>query len=64
VKRDSPTSEVRIRLRDSSVQKTDTEDRQNTAGGAITKNQGAGIQGREDNVFSLCCVTNNCSSAS
>jgi hypothetical protein len=44
------------------VQKTDTADRQNTAAEGITKkNQGAGIQVREDNVCSLCVVINNCS---
>jgi hypothetical protein len=32
VKEDSPASEVRIRLRDSSVKKTDTADRQKAAG--------------------------------
>jgi hypothetical protein len=36
------------------VQKTDTADRQNTAGEGITKkNAGATIQDREDNVFGL-----------
>jgi hypothetical protein len=46
------------------VQKTDTADRQNTAReGTTKKNPGAGIQGREDKVPSLCGVTNNCSSA-
>jgi hypothetical protein len=41
----------------------DIADRQNSAGERITKkNQGARIQDREDNVFSLCGVTNNCSS--
>jgi hypothetical protein len=36
---------VRIRLRDSPMKKTDTADRQNTAGEGITKkNLGAGIQ--------------------
>jgi hypothetical protein len=58
------TSEVRIRLRDSRVQKTDTADGQKIAGEGITKkNPGAGIQNREDKVSSLCSVTNNCSSA-
>jgi hypothetical protein len=37
------------------VKKTDTADRQNTAGKEITKNNpGAGLQDREDYVFSLC----------
>jgi hypothetical protein len=55
---DSPASEVRIRLWDSTVKKTDT------AGEGITKNNpGAGLQDREDRVFGLCCATNNCSSA-
>jgi hypothetical protein len=64
VKEDSPASEVRIRIRDSPVQKTGTADRQNTAGEGITKkNPGAGIQDRDDKVSSLCGVINNCSSA-
>jgi hypothetical protein len=51
------TSEVRIRLQDSPVKKTDTADRQNTTGeGIIKKNPGARIQDREDKVFSLCVV--------
>jgi hypothetical protein len=41
----------------SEVSKTDTVDRQNTAGDKITKkNPGARIQDRGDNVFSLCVV--------
>jgi hypothetical protein len=63
VKEDSPASGVKIRLPDSPMLKTNTADRQNTAGEGITKNPGAGIQGREDKVSSLCCVTNNCRSA-
>jgi hypothetical protein len=36
------------------VKKTDTVDKQNTAGEGITKmNSGAGIPDREDNVFDL-----------
>jgi hypothetical protein len=51
------TSEVRIRLWESPVKKTDTADRQNTTGEGLTKkNPGARIQDREDNVFSLCGV--------
>jgi hypothetical protein len=50
----SPASEVRIRLRDSPVQKTDTADRHNMRGEGITKrNPGARIQDREDDVFNL-----------
>jgi hypothetical protein len=65
VKGDSPASEVRIRLWDSPVQKTDTAYRRNTVGeGIIQKNPGARIQDREDKVSSLCGVTNNCNSAS
>jgi hypothetical protein len=37
VKGDLPASEVRIRLRDSPVQKTDTADRQDTTGEGIAK---------------------------
>jgi hypothetical protein len=49
VKGDSPASEMRIGLRDRPVQKTDTADRQNTAGKEITKkNSGVGIKNRED----------------
>jgi hypothetical protein len=45
----SPASEMRIRLRDSPVKKTDTADRQNTAGEGITKkNPGARIQDTEN----------------
>jgi hypothetical protein len=56
-------SEVRIRLQDSPVQKTDTVNRQNTVGERITKMKpGAGIQGKGDKVSSLCDVINNCSS--
>jgi hypothetical protein len=58
------TNEMRIRLRDSPVQKTETADGQNTAGEGITKKKtGAGTQDREDKVSSLSGVTNNCSSA-
>jgi hypothetical protein len=47
------------------VKETDTADRQNTAGkGIAKKNPGDGIQDSEDKFSSLCCVTNNCSSAS
>jgi hypothetical protein len=57
VKGNSPASEVRIRLRDNPEQKTDTADRQDTAGEGITKkNPGARTQAREDNVSSLCGV--------
>jgi hypothetical protein len=60
---DSHANEVRVRLQDNSVKKTDTADRQNTTEEGITgKNSGAGIRGREDNVFSLCGGTNNYSS--
>jgi hypothetical protein len=47
------------------VKKTDPADRQNTAGEEIIteKNPGAGIQGREDKVSSLCDVINTCSPA-
>jgi hypothetical protein len=70
VRKDSSTrrqySEVRIRLWDSPVKKTDTEilRRDNTGGEGLTKkNSGAGIQDREDKVSSLCGVTDNCSPA-
>jgi hypothetical protein len=49
---------------DSPVKKTDTADRQNTAGEGITKkNPGAGFQATEDEVSSFRGVINNCSSA-
>jgi hypothetical protein len=45
------------------MKKTDTADRQNTAGeGIAKKNPGAGIQDKENKVYSSCDVTNNCSS--
>jgi hypothetical protein len=45
---------VRIRLLDSPLKKTDTANRQNTAGEEITKNNpGAGLQDREDKVSSI-----------
>jgi hypothetical protein len=48
------TSEGRTRLRDSPEKKTDTTDRQNTAGqGIAMNNPGAGIQDSEDKVSSL-----------
>jgi hypothetical protein len=56
--------EVRTRLRDSPVKKTDAVDRHNTAGEGITKkNPGAEIHDIDDKVSSLCGVINNCSSA-
>jgi hypothetical protein len=46
------------------VKKADTADRQDNVGEGITKNNpGARIQDREDEVSSLCGVTNNYSSA-
>jgi hypothetical protein len=46
------------------VNKTDTVDRRYIAGEEITKkNPEAGLQDREDEICSLCGVTNNCSSA-
>jgi putative N-acetylmannosamine-6-phosphate epimerase len=51
VKRDSPAGEVRIRLWDSPVKKTDTADRQNIAvEGIAMKNPGAGIQDRGESL--------------
>jgi hypothetical protein len=56
--------EGRTRLRESPVKEIDTRDRQKTAEEGITKKDPGGrTQDREDKVSSLCCVTNNCSSA-